>query len=59
MAQGETRGPIKTDFGFHLIRLEGIEGGGGKRPASLRAEVSKAAGEGDGAEDEADFFVVG
>ena len=38
---------------------EGIEGGGGKRPASLRAEVNMAAGDGDGAEDEADFFVVG
>ncbi|HEY6643564.1 SurA N-terminal domain-containing protein [Povalibacter sp.] len=27
MQQGEIRGPIKTQFGYHIIRLEGIESG--------------------------------
>ena len=41
MAQGETRGPIKTDFGFHVIRLEGIEGGGTRAFAEVRAELEQ------------------
>jgi len=41
MAQGETRGPVKTDFGFHIIRLEGIEGGGTRAFADVRAELDQ------------------
>ena len=41
MAQGETRGPIKTDFGFHVIRLEGIEGGGTRAFADVRADLEQ------------------
>ena len=41
MAQGETRGPIKTDFGFHVIRLEGIEGGGTRAFAEVRADLEQ------------------
>jgi peptidyl-prolyl cis-trans isomerase D len=41
MAQGATRGPIKTDFGFHVIRLEGIEGGGTRAFAEVRADLEQ------------------
>ena len=41
MAQGETRGPIKTDFGFHVIRLEGVEGGGTRAFAEVRADLEQ------------------
>lgn len=42
MVQGETRGPIQTDFGFHVIRLEGIQGGAllGTEPAREAAALS-------------------
>lgn len=39
MQQGELRGPVKTEFGFHVIRLEGIEGGRQKTFDEVRAEL--------------------
>ena len=41
MAQGETRGPIKTDFGFHIIRLDGIAAGGTRAFADVRGELEQ------------------
>ena len=41
MAQGETRGPIKTDFGFHVIRLDGIAAGGTRAFAEVRSELEQ------------------
>lgn len=41
MAQGETRGPIKTDFGFHVIRLDGIAAGGTRAFADVRGELEQ------------------
>lgn len=41
MAQGETRGPIKTDFGFHVIRLVGIAAGGTRAFAEVRGELEQ------------------
>jgi peptidyl-prolyl cis-trans isomerase D len=41
MAQGETRGPIKTDFGFHVIRLDGIAAGGTRAFADVRGEIEQ------------------
>jgi peptidyl-prolyl cis-trans isomerase D len=41
MAQGETRGPVKTDFGFHVIRLDGIAAGGTRAFAEVRGELEQ------------------
>ena len=42
MKQGELSEPVKTEFGFHLIRLNEIRGGGTKPFADARAEVEAA-----------------
>ena len=39
MAQGELRGPIKTEFGYHVIRLDGVEGGREKGFDEVRSEL--------------------
>jgi peptidyl-prolyl cis-trans isomerase D len=39
MKAGELRGPIKTEFGYHVIRLDEVEGGEGKSFEQVRNEV--------------------
>jgi len=39
MKAGELRGPVKTEFGYHLIRLDEIEGGEVKPFEQVRSEV--------------------
>lgn len=39
MKEGETRGPVKTEFGFHVIRLEAIQAGRNKSFEEVRAEL--------------------
>ena len=39
MKEGELKGPVKTDFGYHVIRLEGIRPGGVKPFEEVRAEL--------------------
>lgn len=39
MQPGEIRGPVKTQFGYHIIRLEGIEQGKGKSFEEARAQL--------------------
>jgi peptidyl-prolyl cis-trans isomerase D len=39
MKQGELRGPVETEFGFHVIRLDGIEAGHRKTFEEVRAEL--------------------
>lgn len=39
MTTGELRGPVKTEFGYHVLRLDESEGGGTKSFDQVRAEV--------------------
>jgi peptidyl-prolyl cis-trans isomerase D len=39
MSPGEIRGPIKTQFGYHVIKLEDVQPGGVKPFDQVRAEV--------------------
>lgn len=39
MQPGEIRGPVKTQFGYHIIRLEGVQAGGGKSFEDARAQL--------------------
>ncbi len=39
MNVGELRGPVKTEFGYHVLRLDEVEGGSGKSFDEVRAEV--------------------
>lgn len=39
MKEGETRGPVKTEFGFHVVRLEAIQAGRNKTFAEVRTEL--------------------
>jgi len=39
MKQGEIRGPIKTQFGYHVLKLEGIEAGSVRSFEDAHAEV--------------------
>jgi peptidyl-prolyl cis-trans isomerase D len=39
MKQGEIRGPVKTQFGYHLIVLDGIQAGAAKSFAEARPEI--------------------
>jgi peptidyl-prolyl cis-trans isomerase D len=41
MTKGELRGPVKSQFGYHVIRLEEIEGGQTKSFAEARDELTK------------------
>ncbi len=39
MKEGEIRGPVKTQFGYHIIRLDGIQPGATKSFEEARAEL--------------------
>jgi peptidyl-prolyl cis-trans isomerase D len=39
MSEGEIRGPVKTQFGYHLIRLDGIEPARQRTFDEVRAEI--------------------
>ncbi|HEU4654517.1 MAG TPA: SurA N-terminal domain-containing protein [Steroidobacteraceae bacterium] len=39
MSQGEIRGPVKTQFGYHIIKLEDVQPGGVRPFDEVRAEV--------------------
>lgn len=39
MQPGEIRGPVRTEFGWHIIRLDGIEGGQSRSFEAARAEI--------------------
>jgi peptidyl-prolyl cis-trans isomerase D len=41
MTKGELRGPVKSQFGYHIIRLDETEGGQTKSFADARAELEK------------------
>ncbi|RMF88358.1 MAG: hypothetical protein D6736_10710 [Nitrospinota bacterium] len=41
MRVGEVRGPIRTPYGFHLIRLEEKQGGEEHPPDAVRREIEK------------------
>ena len=39
MKVGELRGPVKTEFGYHIIRVDSVEPGRGKSFDEVRAEL--------------------
>lgn len=39
MKEGELRGPVKTEFGFHVIRLDAIQAGRNKSFEEVRADL--------------------
>jgi peptidyl-prolyl cis-trans isomerase D len=39
MTQGEVRGPVKTQFGYHVVRLDGIEAPHARSFEEMRAEL--------------------
>jgi len=41
MREGEVAGPVRTDFGFHVIRLEEIRAGGPLPLSQVRAELER------------------
>jgi peptidyl-prolyl cis-trans isomerase D len=41
MQPGELKGPVQTEFGFHVIRLEAIEGGKSRSLEDVRAELTE------------------
>ena len=41
MQAGETRGPVKTDFGYHILRLEEIRSGGTQTFAEARDALAE------------------
>jgi len=41
MREGEVRGPVKTDFGFHVVKLDGIVEGGPLPLEQVRAELER------------------
>jgi peptidyl-prolyl cis-trans isomerase D len=41
MSPGELRGPVKTQFGYHIIKLEAAEGGQVKSFEEARAELTR------------------
>jgi peptidyl-prolyl cis-trans isomerase D len=42
MQQGEVKGPIKTQFGYHIIRLDGVEASGQRPFEEVRAELEES-----------------
>jgi peptidyl-prolyl cis-trans isomerase D len=40
MAAGEVRGPVETDFGFHVLKLEEVQGGQGKPFEEVRDQLA-------------------
>ncbi|MEX0706997.1 MAG: SurA N-terminal domain-containing protein [Woeseia sp.] len=41
LREGEVAGPVRTDFGFHVIRLEEIQAGGPLPLSQVRAELER------------------
>jgi peptidyl-prolyl cis-trans isomerase D len=41
MNEGELRGPVRTEFGYHILRLDDVEGGDVKSFADVRAELAQ------------------
>ena len=39
MAEGETRGPVRSDFGYHVIRLDAIEAGDTQSFENIRDDL--------------------
>jgi peptidyl-prolyl cis-trans isomerase D len=39
MKQGELRGPVKTQYGYHVIRLDGVQAGTTKTFEEVRGEI--------------------
>jgi peptidyl-prolyl cis-trans isomerase D len=48
MAVGEIRGPVKTDFGYHVLKLGEIQPGQGKSFEDVRDELAREQAEADG-----------
>lgn len=40
MQPGEIRGPVKTDFGYHVLKLHGIKGGEGRSFEEVRGQLA-------------------
>ena len=40
MAAGEVRGPVETDFGFHVLKLDQVQGGQGKPFEEVREQLA-------------------
>lgn len=41
MKEGELRGPVKTEFGFHVVRLEAMQAGRNKTFTEVRADLEE------------------
>lgn len=41
MAEGEIRGPVRSDFGFHVVRLDSVVAGGPLPLDQVRAELER------------------
>ena len=48
MQAGEIRGPVKTDFGYHVLQLREIKAGQGKSFEEARGELAREQAEADG-----------
>lgn len=48
MQAGEIRGPVKTDFGYHVLQLREIKAGQGKSFEEVRDELAREQGDADG-----------
>ena len=42
MEEGEIRGPVESEFGFHVLRLDGVRGGGSPSLDEVRDEIVAA-----------------
>ena len=40
MSANEIRGPVKSEFGYHIIRLDGVQGGKSRSFEEARAEIA-------------------
>jgi peptidyl-prolyl cis-trans isomerase D len=40
LQQGEVSEPVKTQFGYHIIRMDGVRAGAGRSFAAVRAELT-------------------
>ena len=41
MNKGEVKGPVKTQFGYHLIKLEDLQAGGESKYEEVKNEIEK------------------
>lgn len=48
MQAGEVRGPVKSDFGYHVLKLDQIQAGGGKSFEEVRDELAREQATSDG-----------